>query len=87
VVDAETGEVQESEVVENPHAGAERGKGLLVGRWLLSFRPDEVVVAHGAGRTAAFVLREAGVRLVDANGSVCEAEPEAEGAPEDTAGA
>ena len=39
-------------------------KGLLVGRWLLSLKPDRVVVSEIKEGTAAVLLKEAGVELI-----------------------
>ena len=49
--------------MENPHVGAEKKRGLLVGNWLLSLKPDEVVVPEEHGGTATMLLREAGVDI------------------------
>ena len=57
------GGVEKRELVENKFAHAEKRRGLLVGRWLLELKPDEVVaVDHGGG--AVLLLKEAGVDLV-----------------------
>ena len=53
------------EYMENPYAKEERKKGFLVGRWLLSLKPDELYVpedAHLDG-TAVALLKEAGVEI------------------------
>jgi len=60
--------VVERRFVQNPHAGAERRKGFLVGKWLLSFKPDQVVVKRFHGGTAEALLKEAGVQLIKAKG-------------------
>ncbi|MFH1216724.1 MAG: cation diffusion facilitator family transporter [Pseudomonadota bacterium] len=54
------------EYVENPHVREEKKKGLLVGRWLLSFKPDQLAVSDGVGKdgVALVLLREAGVEIV-----------------------
>lgn len=72
-VDGKSGAVTQQKYVKNPHAKSEKARGLYLGRWLLSFRPDEVMVGeHGVGKTAGFLLREAGIRLLCFDGSVCE---------------
>lgn len=53
------------EYMENPYVKEERKKGFLVGRWLLSLKPDELCVpeeAHLDG-TAVALLKEAGVDI------------------------
>ncbi|HEB51369.1 MAG TPA: cation diffusion facilitator family transporter [Desulfobulbus sp.] len=62
-VDTRAGRVLKREFVENPHVGAEKKRGLLVGNWLLSLKPDEVVVPEEHGGTATMLLREAGVDI------------------------
>jgi cation diffusion facilitator family transporter len=53
------------EYVENPYAGEERKKGFLVGRWLLSLKPDELCLPENASLdgTAVALLGEAGVEI------------------------
>jgi len=43
----------------------EKKKGLLVGNWLLSLKPDEVVVPGNHQGTATALLREAGIDIQD----------------------
>ncbi|MBC8208674.1 MAG: cation diffusion facilitator family transporter [Desulfobulbaceae bacterium] len=57
------GVVESRKLVENKYAQSEKRRGLLVGRWLLSLKPDEVV-AYDTGGAAALLLKEAGVDLV-----------------------
>lgn len=54
------------EYIENPHFEAERKKGYLVGRWLLSQKTDQLVVAESSNveGTAVALIREAGVEIV-----------------------
>ncbi|OKY75901.1 MAG: cation diffusion facilitator family transporter [Desulfobulbaceae bacterium DB1] len=56
------------EYVENPYAKEKKKKGLLVGRWLLSLKPDLLAVPESAGKdgVAVVLLREAGVEIVPA---------------------
>lgn len=62
-IDTAKPKVLKREFVENQHADAERKKGLLVGNWLLSLKPDEVIVPDGHNGTAVVLLREAGVKI------------------------
>ncbi|MEA2114641.1 MAG: cation diffusion facilitator family transporter [Thermodesulfobacteriota bacterium] len=62
-IDTAKPKVLKREFVENQHADAERKKGLLVGNWLLSLKPDEVIVPDGHNGTAVVLLREAGVEI------------------------
>ena len=63
VVDTKDGKVVERKIVENPHKSAPKKKGFLVGKWLLGFKPDEVIVKSRHGGTAEALLEEAGVVL------------------------
>lgn len=63
-VNTKKNEVLKREFIENPHSNAEKKKGLLVGDWLLTFKPDEVVVPEGHHGTAIALLREAGVDII-----------------------
>ncbi len=62
-VDTVQGKVIKREFVENLYADREKKKGLLVGNWLLSLKPDEVIVSDGHNGTASVLLREAGVEI------------------------
>ena len=62
-IDTSKPKVLKREFVENQHADAEKKKGLLVGNWLLSLKPDEVIVPDGHNGTAVVLLREAGVEI------------------------
>jgi cation diffusion facilitator family transporter len=59
----ETKEVIKRKFVENRYKDAERKKGLLVGRWLLKLKPDELV-AEDTESVALVLLKEAGVEIV-----------------------
>ena len=64
-VDRRSGSVLDREYIQNPHLKAEKKKGFLVGRWLLGFKPDQVVIAESNSESTAIeLLREAGVELV-----------------------
>ncbi len=56
-------EVVKREFVENRYRDAERKKGLLVGRWLLKLKPDELV-AEDTESVALVLLKEAGVEII-----------------------
>ena len=62
-IDTSKQKVLKRDFVENQYADAERKKGLLVGNWLLSLKPDEVIVPDGHNGTAVVLLREAGVEI------------------------
>jgi cation diffusion facilitator family transporter len=58
-----SGKTVRKEHFENPHAGAETKRGLLVGRWLLEFKPDRIVLPRDREGTAVALLKEAGVEV------------------------
>ncbi|WP_456387624.1 cation diffusion facilitator family transporter [Desulfolithobacter sp.] len=62
-VDTRRGQILKREFVENPHLHVKRKKGLLVGNWLLSLKPDEIFIRRLHDGTAARLLREAGVEI------------------------
>jgi len=62
-IDSKLDKVIKREFVENQHAEAARKKGLLVGNWLLSLKPDEVIVPDDHKGTAVVLLQEAGVGI------------------------
>ena len=64
-LDRASGKLLREEHLPNPHASAESKRGLLVGRWLLEMKPDQVLVAHLKEGTAAALLQEAGVELIE----------------------
>ncbi len=55
--------VKKREFIENRYKSATNKKGLLVGRWLLKVKPDEVV-AEEQGSVALELLKESGVEIV-----------------------
>ncbi len=59
----DTKEVKKRQFVENRYKDAEKKKGLLVGRWLLKLKPDELM-AVDKDRVAIVLLKEAGVEIV-----------------------
>ncbi len=63
IVDTQKQQVIKRQFIQNPYSGEEKKKGLLVGNWLLSLKPDEVVVPDNNQGTAMVLLKEAGVDL------------------------
>ncbi len=55
--------VKKREFIENRYKDAKRKKGLLVGRWLLKVKPDEVVTEE-QDSVALELLKESGVELI-----------------------
>ncbi len=64
-VDMKKQQVIKRQFVENPHARKEKKRGLLVGNWLLTLKPDEVIVPGMHHGTAVVLLEEAGVDIVE----------------------
>lgn len=62
-INSETKAVEKRQFVENRYGSAKKKKGLLVGRWLLKLKPDEVV-AENSESVALILLKEAGVEIV-----------------------
>jgi len=62
-VDTDKQQVLKREFIENPYLRVERKKGLLVGNWLLSLKPDEVIIPDNHQGTATVLLKEAGVEI------------------------
>ncbi len=50
-------------VVSNPHAGAQKAKGIAVAEWLLASKPDIVVVKSPLGKGPEYALRDAGAKV------------------------
>ncbi len=63
IVDMKTKNNLQREFLENPHWQAEKKKGLLVGQWLLSLKPDEVLAPGKHRGTAVTLLQQAGVDI------------------------
>ena len=53
----------ERHYLENPHKDLARQKGFKVGRWLLSFKPDQLIIAGRQESVALALLEEAGVEI------------------------
>lgn len=62
-VEVASNKVLGREYVENPHQNADRKRGFLVGRWLLSLKPDKVIMPDAKESAVAALLREAGVEI------------------------
>ncbi len=62
-INNESKEVKKRQFVENRYRSAKKKKGLLVGRWLLKLKPDEVV-AEESDSVALVLLKEAGVEMI-----------------------
>jgi len=56
--------IERRQFIENKYKKAERRKGLLVGKWLLSLKPDELVTKDNDS-TPIIILKEAGVDIVE----------------------
>lgn len=63
IMNSASKEVVKREFVENRYKKATKKKGLLVGRWLLKLKPDEVV-SDKSDSVAVVLLQEAGVEII-----------------------
>ena len=63
-VERSSNEISERKYVQNPYWNAETKRGFLVGKWLLDFKPDQVLVARKKEGTALALLKEAGVEII-----------------------
>lgn len=64
LVERADGAVHDQEIVDNPHRGVARGKGLRVAEWLVSLNVDVVVTREPlAGKGPGHVLGEAGIEV------------------------
>ncbi len=61
--DRTSGALTHKELVENPYRNVEKKRGYLVGSWLLSLKPDKVIVAKVREGTADALLKGAGVTV------------------------
>ncbi|HIP82631.1 MAG TPA: hypothetical protein EYH19_03495 [Desulfocapsa sulfexigens] len=62
-INTESKEMKKRQFVENRYKDAKKRKGMLVGRWLLKLKPDEVV-AEDSESVALLLLKEAGGEFV-----------------------
>lgn len=69
-VNRENGSVEEQQVQANPFLAEHRAKGLRVAEWLTARKVDRVMTNKSLnGRGPAYVLREAGIELAQADGA------------------
>jgi cation diffusion facilitator family transporter len=68
-MNSESKEVKKRQFIENRYKDAKKKKGLLVGRWLLKLKPDEVV-AEESESVALVLLKEAGVEIVQPSSEI-----------------
>jgi cation diffusion facilitator family transporter len=69
IIEHTSGKIISQEYIENPYWREERKRGFLVGQWLLTFKPDQIVLAQEKEGTAMALLKEGGVEIVDAEAS------------------
>lgn len=61
-IDKEAERVSKRELVENPHLGLEKGKGIKVAQFVLIYKPDVVIAAEElAGKGPGYAFADAGV--------------------------
>jgi cation diffusion facilitator family transporter len=56
------GQVLRQQIVENPHRGVEKQKGILVAEWLVGQGTDVLITVREVNKGPSYVLREAGVQ-------------------------
>jgi predicted Fe-Mo cluster-binding NifX family protein len=67
-LEREGGSTIDFEYIKNPYSDVKSRRGLLVGKWILGRKPDQVAVVR-MGNNAAFVLlEESGVEIVVSEG-------------------
>jgi cation diffusion facilitator family transporter len=57
------GQALRQEIVENPHRGVEKQKGILVAEWLVGQGIDVLITVRAVNKGPSYVLREAGVEM------------------------
>jgi len=62
-INTESQDVKKRQFIENRYKDAEKKRGMLVGRWLLKLKPDEIV-AEDSESVALLLLKEAGVDIL-----------------------
>lgn len=62
-INTESQDVKKRQFIENRYKDAEKKRGMLVGRWLLKLKPDEIV-AEDSESVAMLLLKEAGVDII-----------------------
>lgn len=63
-VERDSNKISSREYVQNPYWESKTKRGFLVGKWLLTFKPDQVFVAKEKEGTASALLKEAGVEVI-----------------------
>jgi cation diffusion facilitator family transporter len=63
-LDRDSGKILDREYIQNPYAEECTRRGLLVGRWILGRKPDQVAVAKKEENAAMALLEESGVDIV-----------------------
>jgi len=63
-LDRGSGSTIDHEYVQNPYCEAKAKRGLLVGKWILGRKPDQVVVSRQNEGTAFVLLEESGVEII-----------------------
>jgi len=63
-LDRESGSKIDHEYVPNPYCQSKARRGLLVGKWILGRKPDQVVVPRRNESTALVLLEESGVEII-----------------------
>lgn len=59
------GNVERTEVIANPHQTIEKGKGITVANYLVTFKPDIVVTREDlAGKGPGYVFADAGIEII-----------------------
>ena len=66
-IDRESGSTIDYRYVQNPYLQVHSKRGLLVGKWILGRKPDQVVVNRKSEGTAFILLEEAGVDIITSN--------------------
>jgi len=63
-LEREGGSTIDFEYVKNPYSDVRSRRGLLVGKWILGRKPDQVAVARKGDNAAFVLLEESGVEIV-----------------------
>ena len=67
-LERESNKILDREYVQNPYAAVTAKRGLLVGKWLLGRKPDQMVVVQKGDNAAFVLLEESGVEIVVSEG-------------------
>lgn len=63
-LDRKSGKTLDHDYVQNPYAAVNTKRGLLVGKWLLGRKPDQVAVLRKDENAAMVLLEESGIEIV-----------------------